>query len=317
MFATLRTPDQEGTESSAHVIEVEGLRKTYSDSVAIEDISFTVARGEVFGLLGPNGAGKTTTVECLQGLRRRDAGRVRVLGIDPASRTSDLRRRCGSQLQSSYLPDRLRVGEALKLFASSQQQTVPLDQLVARWELEELWRRPFAKLSGGQRQRLFIALALINHPEIVFFDELTTGLDPQARRATWDLVKEIQSEGVTVVLVTHFMEEAEELCDRVAVIDRGRIVADGTPHELIHRAGVAMRVSFSWSDPDIGALTRLAGVQNVIREGETVHVTGAGPLAVTVAGALVQRGIAPIDFRTHYPNLEDVFLALTGRDLRE
>jgi ABC-2 type transport system ATP-binding protein len=298
------------------VIEVEGLHKAYGGHVAVEDVGLEVRAGEIFGLLGPNGAGKTTTVECLQGLRRRGRGRVRVLGLDPEGDGDRLRRRIGSQLQSSALPDRLRVGEALWLFARDQDGAPPLDQLGRRWGLERLWRRPFAKLSGGEQQRLFIALALVNRPEVVFFDELTTGLDPQARRATWELVRRVRDDGATVVLVTHFMEEAEQLCDRVAIVDQGRVVATGTPPELVARGDAGQRVSFTWPGADSGWLSGIAGVERVTRRGDAVEVAGGGALAVRVAAALAGRGVAPADFRTHHPDLEDVFLALTGRDLR-
>jgi ABC-2 type transport system ATP-binding protein len=296
------------------VIEVEGLHKAYGDQVAVADVGLEVRAGEIFGLLGPNGAGKTTTVECLQGLRRRDRGQVRVLGLDPERDGDRLRRRIGAQLQSSALPDRLRVGEALWLFARDRDGS--LERLGRHWGLEGLWRRPFAKLSGGQQQRLFIALALVNRPEVVFFDELTTGLDPQARRATWELVRRVRDDGATVVLVTHFMEEAERLCDRVAIVDQGRVVATGTPSELVARTDATQRVSFTWPDANAAWLSHLAGVEWVTRRGDAVEVAGAGPLAVRVAAGLASRGVAPADFRTHHPDLEDVFLALTGRDLR-
>jgi ABC-2 type transport system ATP-binding protein len=298
------------------VIEVAGLHRSYGDQVAVEDVGLEVRAGEIFGLLGPNGAGKTTTVECLQGLRRRDRGQVRVLGLDPERDGDRLRRRIGAQLQSSALPDRLRVSEALWLFARDGDGAVPLDQLGRRWGLERLWRRPFAKLSGGEQQRLFIALALVNRPELVFFDELTTGLDPQARRATWDLVRRVRDDGATVVLVTHFMEEAELLCDRVAIVDQGRVVATGTPSELIARGDAGQRVSFTWPGADAAWLSQLEGVERVTRRADAVEVMGTGSLAVRVAAALAGRGVAPADFRTHHPDLEDVFLALTGRDLR-
>ena len=298
------------------VIEVAGLHRSYGDQVAVEDVGLEVRAGEIFGLLGPNGAGKTTTVECLQGLRRRDRGQVRVLGLDPERDGDRLRRRIGAQLQSSALPDRLRVGEALWLFARDHNGAAPLDQLGRRWGLERLWRRPFAKLSGGEQQRLFIALALVNRPQLVFFDELTTGLDPQARRATWDLVRQVRDDGATVVLVTHFMEEAEHLCDRLAIVDQGRVVATGTPSELIGRGDASQRVSFSWPGADAAWLSQLDGVERVTRRGDAVEVAGSGPMAVRVAAALAGRGVAPDDFRTHHPDLEDVFLALTGRDLR-
>jgi len=298
------------------VIEVDGLRKHYGSEVAVVDVHMRVARGEIFGLLGPNGAGKTTTVECLQGLRRRSGGRVRVLGLDPDVDGDRLRRRTGAQLQSSALPDRLRVGEALALFARTGREKENLDEIATRWGIRDLWRRPFGTLSGGQQKRLFIALALLNQPEIVFLDELTTGLDPHSRRTTWDLVRRIRDEGATVVLVTHFMEEAETLCDRVAIVDRGRIVATGRPDELVDRTNSDRHVTFTWPRADLRWLSRLPGVHRVSHDGDGVEVTGTGALAVRTAAALAHRGIEPSDFRTHHPSLEDLFLELTGRDLR-
>jgi ABC-2 type transport system ATP-binding protein len=212
-------------------IEVRNLRKTYGDAVAVDDVSFTVAEGEIFGVLGPNGAGKTTTVETIAGLRVADGGRVRVLGRDPAD--PELRELVGVQLQDSALPDRLRAGEALELFGSFYREPADIDALVADLGLEKVRERAFGKLSGGERQRLSIALALIGRPRIAILDELTTGLDPSARRATWALIEDIRARGVTILLVTHFMEEAERLCDRVAVIDRGRVVALDSPDALI------------------------------------------------------------------------------------
>jgi ABC-2 type transport system ATP-binding protein len=221
------------------VIEVSNLQKRYGDLTAVRDVTFTVGRGEVFGLLGPNGAGKTTTVEILVGLRRRDGGEVRVLGLDPTGEGRALRPRIGVQLQSAVLPDRLTVGEAITLFASFYGRTVDHGALLERWGLADKRRTAFKDLSGGQRQRLFILLALLHEPEVVFLDELTTGLDPQARRATWDLLRELRGEGVTVVLVTHDMEEAATLCDRVAIVDHGSVVALDTPAELVARLGGA------------------------------------------------------------------------------
>ena len=312
-FMKRRSPAHRSQES---VVEVEALRKTYRDQVAVDGVDFEVRAGEIFGLLGPNGAGKTTTVETLQGLRRRSGGRVQVLGLDPELHGDQLRKRIGVQLQSSALPDRLRVGEALELFSRSHDGALPVDELGQRWGLTELWRRPFAKLSGGQQQRLFIALALVNRPEVVFFDELTTGLDPQARRATWDLVRKVRDDGATVVLVTHLIEEAENLSDRVAIVDRGRIVATGTPTELIERSDAGTRVTFTWAGADLAWLSRVPGVERVTRAGDAFEVHGTGAVAVNTAAALAGRDMRPTDYRTHYPNLEDVFLALTGRDLR-
>jgi ABC-2 type transport system ATP-binding protein len=298
------------------VITVTHCRKSYGKVVAVEDVSFTVGRGEVFGLLGPNGAGKTTTVECLQGLRGRDGGEVEVLGIDPARHPDRLRRRIGSQLQSSALPDRLRVGEALKLFAGLHHGKVDVDATLAQWELAGLHRRSFAALSGGQRQRLFLALALLGEPEVVFLDELTTGLDPHARRATWDLVRGVRDRGATVLLVTHLMEEAEALCDRVAIVDRGRIVAQDRPDALTAQLGGGIGMTFTAGDHDLGYLESVPGVSAVKTAGGVATVTGDAASAVRVAAALAEHGCTPPDFRTRYPTLEDVFLAVTGRALQ-
>ena len=214
---------------SRTVIEAAGLMKRYGSHVAVKDVSFEVEQGEIFGLLGPNGAGKTTAVECLQGLRRADGGRLRVLGLDPLQQPGELRRRIGSQLQESALPDRIKVWEALDLFASVAPGGPDWSTVMRQWGLEDKRTTSFAGLSGGQRQRLFVALALVNDPELVFLDELTQGLDPAARRVAWDLIMAIRERGATVVLVTHYMDEAERLCDRLAVIDDGRVVALDTP----------------------------------------------------------------------------------------
>ena len=215
------------------VVEVEGLHKRYGDFVAVRDLSFTVERGEVFGVLGRNGAGKTTAVECIAGLRTRDGGRIRVLGLDPASDRSRLRQILGVQLQDSQLPDKLRVGEALRLYGSFYQVSAEIDQLLADVGLEDKRDTAFENLSGGQRQRLAVALALVGLPRVAILDELTTGLDPRARRRVWRLIEQTREKGVTVLLVTHSMEEAERLCDRVAIIDDGRLVALDTPAGLI------------------------------------------------------------------------------------
>jgi ABC-2 type transport system ATP-binding protein len=214
------------------VVEVQELRKTYAGVAAVDGVSLTVCRGEVYGVLGPNGAGKTTTVECIAGLRRPDGGRVRVLGLDPVADAAGVRARVGVQLQQAALPDRMRVGEAMAVFATAHRRRDAVDRLLADWGLDGKRRATFASLSGGQRQRLFIALALLGDPEIVVLDELTTGLDPAARRDTWALVRRLRGAGVTVLLVTHAMDEAEALCDRLAVIVSGRVAAAGTPAEV-------------------------------------------------------------------------------------
>jgi ABC-2 type transport system ATP-binding protein len=316
MLAVRAGSVEESATDTDTVIEVAGLRKHYGSEVGAESLDMSVTRGEIFGLLGPNGAGKTTAVECLQGLRKRTGGRVRVLGLDPDTDGDELRRRIGAQLQSSALPDRLRVGEALNLFARNGARRQEVEELGRRWDLRTLWRRSFGKLSGGQQQRLFIALALLNRPEVVFFDELTTGLDPHSRRTTWDLVRKVRDGGATVVLVTHFMEEAETLCDRVAIVDQGRLVATGRPDELVEQTNSERRVTFTWPEADVGWLATLPEVHRASAAGERVEVIGTGSVAVQTAAALAHRGLEPSDFRTYHPNLEDVFLALTGRDLR-
>jgi ABC-2 type transport system ATP-binding protein len=298
------------------VIEVDGLRKAYGSRTAVEDVTFQVGEGEVFGILGPNGAGKTTTVEIVQGLRVADAGRVRVLGLDPLRQSGELRRRIGSQLQESALPDRIKVREALELFASVTPRPAHWPVLMDRWGLTEKANATFASLSGGQRQRLFVALALVGSPEVVFLDELTQGLDPGARRVAWDLIEEIRDSGTTVVLVTHYMDEAERLCDRVAVVDRGRVIALGTPQELIARSGLPLTVRFSGDHQDLSWLDGLPHVEAVDRRGEAVEVRGNGPVLATVAAELVAHGLVPNDLRAEQPDLEDVFLAMTGTSER-
>jgi ABC-2 type transport system ATP-binding protein len=295
------------------VIEVNNLRKRYGSHVAVADVSFQVHQGEIFGLLGRNGAGKTTTVECLQGLRRADGGRVRVLGLDPQRHTQQLRRRIGCQLQEAALPDRLRVWEALDLFASltsvETDWQVPMDQ----WGLADKRKAAFSSLSGGQRQRLFVALALVNDPEVVFLDELTQGLDPAARRVAWGLIQAIRGRGATVVLVTHYMDEAEQLCDRIAVVEGGRVVATDTPQGLIARFGGPIRISFTPDGHDVRFLEGVAHVQAVRRRGERIEAEGTGPVLALVAAELVARGILPADLRADQATLEDVFLRLTDQ----
>ena len=300
-----------------NVIEVNGLRKTYGSLVAVHDVGFGVRRGEIFGILGPNGAGKTTTVESIVGLRRPDSGTVRVLGLDPDRDGRQLRHRLGVQLQQATLPERLKVWEALELFASFYETPADWRRLIQEWDLTEKRNASFASLSGGQRQRLFIALALVGDPEVVILDELTSGLDPQARRATWDLIRAVRDGGTTVVLVTHFMDEAERLCDRLAIIDEGRIVARGSPRDLIAGLEMEGRVRFSANGSELGFLEAVAEVSQVTREGGEAVVHGRGPILARVATALAEQGIHPHDLRSEQPSLEDVFLALTGKQLRD
>ena len=301
-----------------NVITVNNLRKSYGPTVAVDDISFDVAQGEIFAILGPNGAGKTTTVETIVGLRRPDRGSVSVLGIDPQQDAQALRQHIGVQLQQAAVPQRLKVWEILDLFASFYTTTVPRDRLIEQWGLTDKRNAYFGKLSGGQQQRLFIALALINDPDIVFFDELTTGLDPQARRATWELVQGVRAQGKTVVLVTHAMDEAELLADRVAIIDHGRIIALDTPKSLIQKVRPDNQVRFTTSNGfDPALLNQVDGVNAVERNGAQVTVRGTGPLLSRVAQALAEHHIEPADLRQERATLEDVFLATTGRGLRD
>jgi ABC-2 type transport system ATP-binding protein len=299
------------------IISVQNLRKTYGQTVAVDNISFDVAEGEIFGFLGPNGAGKTTTVECLQALRQPDAGNIRVLGMDPRSQAQALQRRIGSQLQESALPDRIKVWEALDLFASVVPEPLDWRVLLEQWGLAEKRKASFASLSGGQKQRLFIALALANNPKVVFLDEMTTGLDPAARRVAWDLIRAVRERGTTVVLVTHFMDEAEKLCDRVAIIDHGKIIAADSPQRLITQYAGEVRVIFSTEKADLAWLEKVPGVSRITKKGPRVEVKGSGPLLALVAAALVEHGIVPEDLRVEQPTLEDVFLKLTGHTAGE
>ena len=297
---------------SSKVISVDNLRKSYKDVVAVDGVSFEVTQGEIFGLLGPNGAGKTTTVECLQGLRHPTSGTIRVLGLDPSVDSGALRRRIGSQLQESELPQRIKVWEALDLFCSNTPGLGGWKKLMEQWDLAGKAKASFSSLSGGQRQRLFIALALVNHPEVVFLDEMTTGLDPVARHIAWDLIKEIRNSGTTVVLVTHFMDEAEELCDRIAIVDNGKIVVLDSPGKLTSNFSTNIRAEFSYSGDDLSWLKEISQVKKVTHLGTTVQVEGTGAVVSLVAAALVNRGIVPQDLRIHRPSLEDVFMTLTG-----
>jgi ABC-2 type transport system ATP-binding protein len=301
------------------VIEVKNLQKTYRDINAVDDISFEVNEGEIFGMVGPNGAGKTTTIECIEGLRRADGGNVKLHGMDPYMNRPAIARKIGIQLQESALPPRLRVGEALELFSSFYERRANVEELLTRLGLTEKRTATYSKLSGGQKQRLFIALALVNQPEMVFFDELTTGLDPQARRSMWDLVRQVRDNGCTVFLTTHFMEEAERLCDRVLIIDHGKIVALDTPESLIRSLGVEKRLVFTLPENQaVPPLADLPQIQRIERSGERFVVYGQGErFTSAVIDALEDAQVHFLDLRTEQPNLEDVFLALTGREIRE
>ncbi|MCW2540468.1 MAG: transporter related [Frankiales bacterium] len=299
-------------------VSVDGLYVAYGDTVAVEDVSFEVQEGEIFGLLGTNGAGKTTTVECLSGLRTPGRGHLTVFGLDASRRSSTLRELIGVQLQSSQLPDKLTVGEALRLYASFYPRPVAGSALLERLGLDGLRDACWSTLSGGQRQRLAIALALIGRPRLAILDELTTGLDPQARRETWQLIEGIRDEGVTVVLVSHFMEEAERLCDRIAVLDRGRVVAGGTPAEIVDRViGSTERITFQIdpsADVSLGIVRDLPEVDRVLRDGLGVVVDGHGDVVLAVTAALARAGIAAHDLRVRQAALDDAFVALTATE---
>ena len=297
-------------------IEVSDLHKTYEGQPVLSGVSFAVGVGEIFGIAGRNGAGKTTTVEILQGLRNRDGGKVEVLGFDPSRERKRLRPLVGSQLQTSALPERLRVGEALRLFARLAGGRVDWRQLAETWRLDPLLNRSFGNLSGGQRQRLFLALAMINQPRLLFLDELTQALDPVARRETWQLIEQARSQGATVVLVTHDMEEAERLCDRVAVLHDGQVVTCGRPVELATAAGTVRLRFSSPSAARLEGLARVPGVAEIGYDGATADIT-ANPLAVVlVASELARRDLTPSDFTVIRPSLEEAVLPLLNGDHR-
>ncbi len=296
------------------VVSVDQLQKRYGAFTAVSAVSFHVDEGEIFGILGPNGAGKTTTVESLQGLRSIEGGEVSVLGLDPRTQAAEIRRRIGSQLQESALPDRMKVWEALDLFGSLRAGGRDWQDLLDDWGLAEKRDAKFGSLSGGQQQRLFVALALANNPQLVFLDEMTTGLDPASRRVAWELIRRIREQGTTVVLVTHFMDEAETLCDRLVVIDSGTVVAEGSPQGLIERYGGGVRVRFSHDGDELGWLSEVSHVTSVSRDRHRYEVRGDGAVLAYVAAALVARGIAPVDLRQERATLEDVFLALTEEE---
>jgi ABC-2 type transport system ATP-binding protein len=293
--------------------------KLYRDVRAVDGVSFEIHEGEIFGMIGPNGAGKTTLMECVEGLRHHDSGRIDVLGHDPAKASATLKERIGIQLQASSLPARIKVREAFDLFASFYPRPVDTGVLLDRMGLTEKAGSYVAKLSGGQRQRAFIGLALINDPDLVFLDELTTGLDPQARLTMWDVIRDIRGEGKTVFLTTHFMDEAERLCDRVAIMDHGKIVALDTVDALIKSIGSGTKVAFSPDGPaPIAALEAVAGVTRVDEYGDQVIIQGDGDrLLQDVLDALSAAGQKAHNLKTEQPTLEDVFLTLTGRKLRE
>ena len=308
------------SHATGPVIRVAGIRKTYGKTVAVDDVSFEVDDGEIFGLIGPNGAGKTTTMECVEGIRRPDSGSITLLGLDPIRDIYKLQERIGVQLQQAQLQKRIKVWEAMHLWASLYQKPTSVgEHLLDQLGLEEKRNAWFMTLSGGQKQRLFIALALINDPEVVFLDELTTGLDPQARRKIWDLVRGIRERGKTVFLTTHLMEEAERLCDRVAIMDHGRIIDIDQPQRLVDKYCPERSVILSTADANAAAgLERIPGVESVTRNDSRYTIRGVGDRLITdVIRCVSDNHINVIDFRTETPNLEDVFLKITGHSIRD
>lgn len=301
------------------VIEVDSLKKRYGNLQAVDGISFQVEEGEIFGIVGPNGAGKTTSVECIEGIKEHDSGRVRVLGFDPVKQSGKLKQLIGIQLQEGMLPDRMKVWEALDLFSALYKRSVPWGPLLDELGLAPKRNDYFDNLSGGQKQRLSIAMSLVNDPQVVFFDELTTGLDPQARRAIWDLVRRVRDKGKTVILVTHFMEEAERLCDRVAIIDHGKIIAIDSPRQLIQNLEAGIHIHFS--SPADGLGQQLGQVRDVVQvgqEGDRFFLLASQLKAIAdVINLLVDKEIPFDDFAIQQPNLEDVFIQLTGRKIRD
>src|SRR5215472_7365462 len=301
------------------VIQVSGICKTYGTTVAVADVSFEVREGEIFGLIGPNGAGKTTTMECVEGVRQPDRGVISILGLDPFRDVYQVQNRIGVQLQQAQLQKRIKVWEAVDLWASLYTKTLDGDRLLEQLGLASKRNAWFMTLSGGQKQRLFIALALINDPEVVFLDELTTGLDPQSRRAIWDLVRDIRDRGKTVLITTHLMEEAERLCDRVGIIEHGRVIDVGSPQELVSRhcpeRTVVLATDDQFAEERLRAIPRFEMITSLDSQ---LTIRGRGEEFVTeVIHCLSENRIHIMDFRTVLPNLEDVFLKLTGHSIRD
>ncbi|MFP6617417.1 MAG: ABC transporter ATP-binding protein [Candidatus Hydrogenedentota bacterium] len=301
------------------VIKVTDIAKRYGDTIAVDGISFEVQEGEIFGLLGPNGAGKTTTMECVEGIRKLDGGTVSVFDLDPIRDAVALSERIGVQLQEAQLQKRIKVGEAVSLWASIYANSVDGSALLEQLGLEGKRDTWFMNLSGGQKQRLFIALSLINDPDIVFLDELTTGLDPQARRTIWDLVLEIKDRDKTVFLTTHLMEEAERLCDRVAIIEHGKIIALDTPTNLVTEHCPERSVVFSIDgDVELSRFENIDGLSSANQKNDEIRLVGLGDTFVSnVIHAIADQNINVLNFRTEIPTLEEVFLKLTGHGIRE
>jgi ABC-2 type transport system ATP-binding protein len=312
-------PNPEGKAIKQAIIQVDGIRKTYGSTVAVADVSFKVYEGEIFGLIGPNGAGKTTTMECVEGGRRPDRGTISIFGLDPFRDRYPLQNRIGVQLQQAQLQKRIKVWEAVDLWSSLYAKTVDAGRLLEQLGLAEKRNSWFMNLSGGQKQRLFIALALINDPELVFLDELTTGLDPQSRRAIWDLVRGIRERGKTVFMTTHLMEEAERLCDRVAIIEHGRIIDMGSPEELVRRHCPEKTVVLATESAHAEERLRtISTVETIDHQDGRITIRGTGEDFVTeVIHCLSENQIRITDFRTLLPTLEDVFLRVTGHSIRD
>ena len=300
--------------NAAEVVTVQHLVKRYGHLAAVNDVSFSIGEGEIFGIIGPNGAGKTTTVECISGLRAPDAGSISVYGFSPQKDRNKIRALVGVQLQESALPPRLKVGEAVRLFASFYSNPLDPDELLESLGIKQIDHSAFKSLSGGQKQRLSIALALVGNPKLAILDELTTGLDPEARRETWSLIERTRDRGVTVILVTHFMDEAEKLCDRLALINHGAVRALDTPDAIAAQAG-GSRVRFVPSQPvDDQTLQAIPGVNGIERKQRYVTVTGTGDLASSVINALAAIGVRISEVEARTGNLEDAFLKLTKDD---
>jgi ABC-2 type transport system ATP-binding protein len=308
-----RVPDSAPTAPQP-AVTIKSLVKRYGDLLAVDDVSLSIQEGEIFGIIGPNGAGKTTTVECISGLRTPDAGSISVYGLSPQHDRDKIREFVGVQLQESSLPPRLRVGEALELFASFYPTPLDPQEVLESLGIKQIQRVAFKNLSGGQKQRLSIALALVGNPKIAILDELTTGLDPEARRDTWALIERMRERGVTVILVTHFMDEAETLCDRVALINHGALTVLDTPERIAAKAGVN-RVRFTPSQPvDDATLNAVPGVQVIERKGRYVMVMGTGDLAASLLNALTTKGVHVSELEARSGNLDDAFIKLT-RDI--
>ncbi len=300
------------------VIHVEKLSKFYNAVKAIDGIDLVVLEGEIFGMVGPNGAGKTTTIECIEGLRTPDDGTINVLGMDPQKQRSSLYQMIGMQLQGSSLNPKIKVEEAMDLFSSFYSNHYPTSKLLELLGLMDKRTTYFSKLSGGQKQRLFICLALVNNPRLVFFDELTTGLDPQARRATWDLIRGIRNRGQTVFITTHFMEEAEALCDRVAIMDHGKIIALGTPHSLVEQYANETCIQLPHpSEDNMKWLWEVPGVTSVEVRDSHIFIKCSNDATGKVLQLIDERGIPLGGLQIQQSNLEDVFLSLTGKDMRD